>query len=181
MELPLASNPAAPHAVVKAVQEYGRQLFRFIRGRVRTEEEAEDILQDVWYQFSLLPEVDELESASGWLYRVARNKIVDSFRKKKPEPLPDEPESLLAAVLDAGSGPEAELFRQAFWEEMNAALAELPVAQAEVFVQNELEGKTLQQIADETGAPLKTIISRKGYAVKHLRRRLAALYEDLNA
>ena len=190
MELSVAAPPLAQpadNALVRAVKDYGRALFRFIRGRVKTEEEAEDILQDVWYQFALLPEADELESASGWLYRVARNKIVDSFRKKRPERLLDaepgqEPEGLmLAALLSNDGSPEAEFFSQAFWQEMNAALAELPPAQSEVFVKNELEGLTLQQIADEGGIPLKTVISRKGYAVKHLRRRLADLYEDLNS
>jgi len=178
MDFPVAVS-SSPN-VVQAVAEYGRQLFRFIRGRVRSTEEAEDILQEVWYQFALLPAAEELESASGWLYRVARNKIIDNFRKKRPELLPDEPDSILALVLSDDGSPEAELFRNAFWDELQAALDELPPAQADVFVQNELEGKTMQQIADETGTPLKTIISRKGYAVKHLRVRLAALYQDLN-
>ena len=178
MDFPVAVS-SSPN-VVQAVAEYGRQLFRFIRGRVRSTEEAEDILQEVWYQFALLPDVEELESASGWLYKVARNKIIDNFRKKRPEPLPEDADHLLTSLLADDGSPEAELFRAAFWEELQTALAEMPPAQAHVFVENELEGKTLQQIADESGAPLKTIISRKGYAVKHLRTRLANLYQDLS-
>jgi RNA polymerase sigma factor (sigma-70 family) len=177
MDLPLATSSS--NTVVQAVADYGRQLFRFIRGKVKTDEEAEDILQDVWVQFALLPEVDELESASGWLYRVAKNKIVDSFRKKRPDRLPNEPEHLLDSLLSTEAGPEAEFFRKAMWEEIQAALADLPPNQAEVFVQNEIDGKTLQQIADDLGTPLKTIISRKGYAVKFLRNRLAYLYDEL--
>lgn len=176
----------AEQSVIQAVRTYGKQLFRFIRGRVPTDEDAEDILQDVWYQLSNQPEVEAIESISGWLYRVARNRITDVFRKKKPEALEDfgyeneEGEWLLKDILLADNfSPEDEHIRQLFWEALMAALDELPEKQREVFILNELEDNTLQQIADLKGENLKTIISRKGYAVKHLRSRLENLYQDL--
>lgn len=175
----------AEQSVIQAVRTYGKQLFSFIRGRVPTDEDAEDILQDVWYQLSNQPEVEAIESVSGWLYRVARNRITDVFRKKKPEALEDfgyeneDGEWLLKDILLADEfSPEDENLRQLFWEELMAALDELPEKQREVFILNELEDWTLQQIADEKGENLKTIISRKGYAVKHLRSRLENLYQD---
>jgi len=172
--------------IIQAIGAYGKQLFNFIRRRVRTDEDAEDILQDVWYQFSNQPEVEAIESVSGWLYRVARNKITDSFRKKRDEHLEDYahgdedgsfqlPEILLAD----DNTPETEHLRQLFWEELFAALDELPKEQRDVFILNELEDMTLQQIADKQQENLKTIISRKGYAVRHLRTRLENLYNDI--
>lgn len=176
----------AEQRVIQAVRTYGKQLFSFIRGRVPTDEDAEDILQDVWYQLSNQPEVEAIESVSGWLYRVARNRITDLFRKKKPEALEDygyeneEGEWLLKDILLADDfSPEDEHIRQLFWEALMAALDELPEKQREVFILNELEDKTLQEIADERGENIKTIISRKGYAVKHLRSRLENLYQEL--
>jgi RNA polymerase sigma factor (sigma-70 family) len=176
----------AEQRVIQAVRTYGKQLFSFIRGRVPTDEDAEDILQDVWYQLSNQPEVEAIESVSGWLFRVARNRITDLFRKKKPEALEDfgyeneEGEWLLKEILLADDfNPEAEDIRQIFWEELMAALEELPEKQREVFILNELEDRTLQEIADSKGENLKTIISRKGYAVKHLRSRLENLYQEL--
>lgn len=176
----------AEQRVIQAVRTYGKQLFSFIRGRVPTDEDAEDILQDVWYQLSNQPEIEAIESVSGWLYRVARNKITDLFRKKKPEALEDygyeneEGEWLLKDILLADDfSPEDEHIRQLFWEELMAALDELPEKQREVFIMNELEDMTLQQIADLNGENIKTIISRKGYAVKHLRNKLENLYQEL--
>jgi len=172
--------------VVETVKEYGKKLFGFIRGRVKTDEEAEDILQDVWVQLSSAVNMDEIEQMSGWLYRVARNKIIDRRRKKSPESLEDmlfedeEGEFDFADFLLADDAtPESEYIKGIFWRELCNAMEELPENQRQVFIMNELEDKTLQQIADETGENLKTIISRKGYAVKHLRRRLENLYNEL--
>ncbi|MBK7869939.1 MAG: RNA polymerase sigma factor [Saprospiraceae bacterium] len=176
----------AEQNVIQAVSTYGKQLFGFIRGRVPTDEDAEDILQDVWVQLSNQPEVEAIESVSAWLYRVARNRITDWFRKKKPESLEDygyedeDGEWNIAEVLLMDSvTPEDEHLRELFWEALFAALDELPEKQSEVFILNELEQMTLQEIADAKGENLKTIISRKGYAVKHLRKRLEDLYKDL--
>lgn len=172
--------------VVHAVKEYGKRLFGFIRGRVKSDEDAEDILQDVWYQLSNVVNVDEIEQMSGWLFQVARNKIIDRYRKKTPDSLEDlsyeddEGEFNVMDILLADNGnPETEYIREVFWRELFAALEELPENQRQVFVWNELEDLTLQEIADKTGENLKTIISRKGYAMKHLRKRLETLYNDL--
>ncbi len=171
--------------IIDAVNEYGSRLLGFIRGRVSNEEDAEDILQEVWYQFSSLKEVEALESVSGWLYRVARNKITDRFRKKGAESLEDlviesdEGEFDLKEILLADAkSPEEEFMKKMFWDEFLAALEDMPAKQKSVFVLNELEDKTLQEIADLQGEKLKTVISRKGYAVKFLRGRLSDLYNE---
>ncbi len=171
--------------IVTAVKSYGKRLLGFIRNRVKSDEDAEDILQDVWYQLSNVVNLGEIEQISGWLYRVARNKITDSYRKKTVESLEelgyeDEDgewnfkELLLADPAD----PAMEQLREVFWEELMSALDDLPEKQRQVFIWNEIEDLTLQEIADKSGENLKTIISRKGYAVKHLRKRLENLYND---
>lgn len=172
--------------IVQAVKEYGKKLFGFIRGKVNTDEDAEDILQDVWYQFSNTSTTETIEQVSGWLFAVARNKITDKYRKKTPELIDDysfEGEdgelNFTDILLADGNNPETEHIRNIFWEELFIALDELPQNQRDVFVLNELEDKTLQQIANENGENLKTIISRKRYAVLHLRKRLLHLYNDL--
>lgn len=171
------------------VKNYGSQLLRFVKGKVKKTEDAEDILQEVWYQFSRLTTMDELENAGAWLYSVTRNKITDSYRKKKSESLDDliagddDSESTLPIrqflLADDANNPELKLFKDIFWDELMKALEELPDKQRRVFVLNELEEKTLQEIAVLENENLKTIISRKGYAVKHLRVRLRSLYEEL--
>lgn len=170
-----------------AIKQYGQRLLGFIRGKVKTLEDAEDVLQDVWFQFSNLANVDEIESLSGWLYSVARNRITDFYRKKKTASLEDmsyEDEDGQITIkdillLDTGDNPDLILFKELFWKELNKALAELPENQRLVFVENEIEDKTLQQIASEQGENLKTIISRKTYAVKYLRQQLEPLYKEL--
>lgn len=171
--------------IVKTITDYGKGLFSFIRGRVKTEEDAEDILQDVWYQLSNVVDIDDIEQMSGWLFRVAKNKIIDKYRKKSPEALEDleyENEDggfdFNDILLADDDDPESVYLKDLFWQELFIALDELPEAQRRVFVWNELEDKTLQQIADDTGDNLKTIISRKGYAVKYLRQRLETFYND---
>lgn len=169
--------------VLSTVKQYGGKLLGFIRGQVRNEEDAEDLLQEVWYQLSKVVNLDEIESISGWLFQVARNKITDSYRKKKEEPLAmyEDDDSRIRQVLMAEpQSPEDQFFRDLFWEELMQALEELPEKQRQVFIWNELEDQTLQEIADKTGENLKTIISRKRYAVQHLRKRLDTLYHELN-
>lgn len=175
------------NTVSQAFNKLGKQLFAFIRDKVKIVEDAEDILQEVWYQFSNLSNIDQVENASAWLYTVSRNKITDFYRKKKTENLEDftyEDEegdfSIKEALLiDDTNNPELTLFKDLFWEELMKALDELPDNQRLVFIENEMEDKTLQKIADETGENLKTIISRKGYAMKHLKKRLLPLYNEL--
>jgi RNA polymerase sigma factor (sigma-70 family) len=171
--------------IIRAVADYGKRLFGFIRGRVHTDEDAEDILQDVWYQLSNQPEVDAIEQISGWLYRVARNKITDKYRKQKDELLEDlsyEDEdgeiSFKEILLAESDTPEDESLKKLFWDQLFLALEELPENQRYVFIQNELEERTFQELAEETGENIKTLISRKGYAVKHLRSRLQNLYQE---
>ena len=173
--------------IITAVKEYGNRLFRFIRGRVSTNEDAEDILQDVWQQLSDVVAVEEIEQLNGWLHRVARNKITDRQRKKKPELIDDytyenedgEFNFTDFLLADSSANPETEYINELFWQELFTALDELPQTQRNVFVWNEMEDLTLQEIADKTGENLKTVISRKGYAVKHLRKRLQNLYNEL--
>lgn len=172
--------PMAQQNVLYAVQNYGKRLFGFIRSRVKTDEDAEDILQDVWYQLSSIIDSEPIEQLSSWLYRVSKNRIVDKRRKHKPLSLEDFafededgelifPEALLE---DYSISPEVEFQNADFREAFLSALSELPERQREVFVLNELEDITLQEIADKTGESIKTIISRKRYAVAQLRKRL---------
>ncbi|WP_020604638.1 RNA polymerase sigma factor [Spirosoma spitsbergense] len=173
--------------IIETVREYGNRLSRFIRGRVKTDEDAEDILQDVWYQLSNVVDLEGIESISGWLFQVARNRITDTYRKKKEESFtdltPDDEAdgfSIRDLLLADAETPDDQFFKDLFWEELMRALDELPDNQRTVFVQNELEEVTLQEIADQTGENLKTIISRKRYAVQHLRKRLKSLYDELD-
>ncbi|MCX2573611.1 RNA polymerase sigma factor [Pedobacter sandarakinus] len=171
--------------IIATVAHYGKRLFGFIRGRVSTDEDAEDILQDVWYQLSNQPEANAIEQISGWLYRVARNKITDRYRKQKEALLDDfayEDEeggiNFKEILLAETFSPEDEGLKKIFWDQLFLALNELPENQRYVFIQNELEERTFQELANETGENIKTLISRKGYAVKHLRSRLQNLYQE---
>ncbi len=169
------------------IKRYGNQLFGFIKSRVGLVEDAEDILQDVWYQYSNLANPEEILSVSGWLYRVAKNRITDRSRKQKNVLLDDlvyegeEGELTLKEVLLTNDPHDIELFmfKEEFWNTLQNALEELPENQRRVFILNELEDKTMQEIADKDGVPIKTIISRKGYAVKYLRKKLDHLYQDI--
>ena len=174
-------------SIIETVKQYGSRLSRFIRGQVRSDEDAEDILQDVWYQLSKVVDLDGIDSMSGWLFQVARNKITDSYRRKKEDALSDliiDDEdgdfSFREILLADAETPDDQFFKDLFWEELMRALDELPENQRSVFVQNELEDRTLQEIAAQTGENLKTIISRKRYAVQHLRKRLKTLYDELD-
>ena len=127
-----------------------------------------------------------IEQVGAWLYRVARNRIVDRFRKKKPEPLGDVrrgegDEALLLEDLlpSPDAGPEAVYTRTVLLEELDAALEELPEEQRDVFMAHEMDGRSFKQLADETGLSINTLLSRKRYAILHLRRRLKAIYKEL--
>ena len=163
-----------------------KRLFGFIKQRVGSTEDAEDILQDVFYQFAGNPE--PIEQASAWLFKVARNRITDSYRKHKL-PLADDVLSPSSSdedgfdwkkmLLPADSNPESEYLRSLFWEELQHALDELPAEQRAVFIQTEIEGISFKDIAVQTGEPVATLISRKRYAVLHLRERLRVLKDEL--
>ena len=172
--------------IIRAVRDYGKRLFYFIRGRVDTDEDAQDILQDVWYQFSNIMNSEPVEQTSAWLYRVARNRIIDKYRRQETDSLEEMftdseesefnfPEILLAA----DANPEIELLRNLFWEQLFAALDELPEEQKQVFVLNELEDVPFNEISERTGEKINTLISRKRYAVLHLRKRLQQLRKDI--
>lgn len=175
--------------IAQTVKNYGGKLLSFIRPKVNNTEDAEDILQEVWYQFSNLTNISEILNVGAWLYQVSRNKITDSYRKKKTENLEDfvyEDEDGSFSIkdillLDDSENPELLAFREEVWKELFAALEELPEKQRSAFVENEIEGKKLQEIADAQGENIKTIISRKNYAVKHLRKRMNGLYLDLKS
>ena len=166
-----------------------RKLLNFINTRMPSVEDAEDILQDVFYEFvEVTREAEPLEKAVAWLYRVARNKITDWYRKKKPERLEnrvvhdneeDEPLMLADIVSSFDRPADEQMLLKAVSEELTDALELLPEKQKEVFVMHELEGLSLKQIAEITQVPLKTVISRKHYAVQFLREHLRELYNEL--
>ncbi len=176
------------NSISNVLQEFGEKLFGFVRKKVKSTEDAEDILQEVWFQLSNLDDVAELDNVSAWLYEVARNKITDKSRKKTNLSLEDygyesedgEFNFKEILLLDDSNNPDLAFFKEMFWKEFQLALDELPPNQREVFVLNEIEDLTLQQIADQKGENLKTIISRKGYALKHLRNKLDYLYKELS-
>jgi len=183
MSLSMAKAP--DNTISRIIQTYNQRLFNFIRSRVPNQDDAEDILQDVWYQLSRVMDIDTIEQMSGWLFRVARNKVTDNYRKQRPEFLEDfSYENEDGAVvfwdimLEDHSDPEMENLKELFWEELMEALDELPGNQREVFIWNELEDQTFQEISERTGVNIKTLISRKRYAVKHLRKRLQGLYRE---
>ena len=187
MNIPLTMNVNNKMTVGETVKKYSQQLFSFIKGKTKTAEDAEDILQEVWYQLSRIANFEDLENVSAWLYSVSRNKITDLYRKKKTDNLEDysyenedgEFEIKDILLLDDSQSPELILFKDLFWKELMEALDELPENQRQVFIENEMEDKTLQQIANEQGENIKTIISRKGYASKYLRKKLQPLYNDI--
>ena len=165
------------------VRERSR-LGNFIRKRVGNPTEAEDILQDVFFEFVeeyRLPE--SIEQASAWLFKVARNRIIDRFRKKKEVALSetgDEDEYWLDLALPSpDAGPEAEYARSVLLDALRMALDELPAAQREVFVEHELEGKSFREMSARYGVALSTLLSRKHAAVLHLRERLQTVYDEL--
>ena len=144
-----------PYSITNTVRQFGKKLYSFIRKKVNSNEDAEDILQDVWYQFSNLSNINELENVSAWLYRVARNKVTDKYRKKTTDLLDDygyedeegEMNFKEILLLDDSNDPDLAYFKELFWEALMNALDELPQNQKEVFLLNEMEDLTLQEIA----------------------------------
>jgi len=174
--------------ISEVVNREQSRLRNFIRRRVPDPRDAEDILQDVFYE---LVEANRLlmpiEHLTGWLFRVARNRITDLFRKKRPESFSetaaasdddDEPLQFEDLLPSPDAGPEALYARSVLLEELELAVAELPPDQREVFVGHELEGRSFRQMAAETGVSVNTLLSRKRYAVLHLRERLQTIYDE---
>ncbi len=167
------------------------KLLGFIRSRVSTVEEAEDILQDVFYQFiEGFNSIQSLDRVTSWLYSVARNKIIDRYRRDASRPQrtdfellsgndDDAPLTLQEILPDLDNTPEATLLREAIWDEITEALTELPDDQREIFILNELEDKSFREIAEGTGVSINTLLSRKRYAIMALRKRLQNFYDDV--
>jgi RNA polymerase sigma factor (sigma-70 family) len=173
--------------ISEVVAEERSRLRNFVRRRVPDPSDVEDIVQEVFYE---LVEANRLlmpiEHVSGWLFRIARNRITDLFRKRKPQAFSD------AAVVDddgellriedllpsPDAGPEAVYFRNVLLDELESALEELPDQQREVFVAHELEGRSFKELSLETGVSVNTLLSRKRYAVLHLRERLRSIHDE---
>jgi RNA polymerase sigma factor (sigma-70 family) len=173
--------------ISKIIAEERCRLRNFIRKRVPFEADVEDLLQEVFFELVranrlLMP----VEYVTGWLYSVARNRITDLFRKKKPvsftdAAFEDEEGELLGLeelLISSDAGPEEELLRKMLLDELESALAELPEEQREVFVAQEIEGRGFKELAAETGINVNTLLARKRYAVLHLRERLQNIHDE---
>lgn len=173
--------------ISEVMAQQGSRLRNFIRRRVPNDADVEDLLQEVFYE---LVEANRLlmpiEYVTGWLFQVARNRITDLFRKKKPENFSDaavlNEEGELFGIEDflpsADEGPEAAYVRSLLLEELRKALAELPDEQRRVFVAHEVEGRSFKELSEESGVSVNTLLSRKRYAVQHLRKRLQSIHDE---
>ncbi|WP_028228879.1 RNA polymerase sigma factor [Paraburkholderia ferrariae] len=185
MEPPLTPTQPSPQdrEIATAVARERPRLRNFIRRRVIDQDEAEDILQDVFEELVeayRLP--DSIEQVGAWLFRVAKNRIVDRFRKRREEPLPETAETgddyrLDLELPSADAGPEAAYARTALLDALRAALDELPANQREIFIAHELDGQSFKAMAEATGTGINTLLARKRYAVLHLRERLQPVYD----
>jgi RNA polymerase sigma factor (sigma-70 family) len=173
--------------ISEVVERQRPRLLNYVRQRVADPNDVEDILQDVFFELvEAYRLMKPIEIAGAWLFQVARNRIIDAFRKKRPQPFADltavseEDESLSIEELlqSPDAGPEAAYARSVLIEELEAALDELPEEQRAVFIANEIEGRSFKQLANETDVSINTLLARKRYAVLHLRRRLQAVYEE---
>ena len=180
-------NEPRRNDVTGVIGRIGERLMRFIRARVPSEADAEDISQDVWQKFVTAFDEGQIEEVGAWLYTVARNRIVDQYRKPRMASLDalaaetesaDESFDLASLYLPDERTPETEYLKNLFWEQLHAALAELPPEQREVFVWHELEGLSFREIAALTGENLNTLLSRKRYAMQSLRQRLDSLHDE---
>jgi RNA polymerase sigma factor (sigma-70 family) len=174
--------------ISEAINRDHARLRNFIRSRVADQDDAEDILQDVFYELvEAYRMMKPIEQVTAWLYRVARNRIIDRFRRKNREAqrgervtLTEDGETLMASDLlpSPDTGPEAAYARSVLLEEFDEALDELPEEQREVFIAQELMGYSFKELAAQSGVSVNTLLSRKHYAVVHLRERLRAIYDE---
>ena len=184
---PMAAYMDQDRRISEVVEREQSRLRRFIRRRVPDPRDVDDVLQDVFYGLveanRLLMPIDHV---TGWLFRVARNRITDLFRKKTPASFSeaavvgedDERLRIEELLPSPDAGPEALYAREVLLDELDRALDELPAEQREVFVAHELEGRSFKEMAAETGASVNTLLSRKRYAVRHLRERLQETYDE---
>jgi RNA polymerase sigma factor (sigma-70 family) len=185
--LSASQNGGAPDAL----ERYGARLAKFIRRRVPDRFDAEDILQDVLYEFVESGDTTHsIDQVGAWLFRVARSRIVDFFRKKKPERFAElrtdgNAEGGASSIEDLlpspDAGPDAFYARGVLMRELADAIDDLPDEQRHVFIAHEIEGRSFKELAAETGVSVNTLLSRKHYAVISLRRRLEAIYEEFKA
>lgn len=186
LTIPTAMSTERNNNITNVIKTMSRHLLGFIKKRVASPEDAEDILQEVFYQFA--GNAETITQATSWLFTVANNKITDSYRKKKL-PLADDIFTSSATdedsfdwkevLLQSDANSETEYLRSIFWEELQLALDELPAEQREVFIEHEMNGMAFKDIEAKTGVSVATLISRKRYAVLHLRERLRVLKEEL--
>ena len=184
--IPTTMSAAAKRNITGVFRDYGQRLFSFIRSRVQSTEDAEDIIQDVWAQFTAVIDSQPIEQTGAWLFKVARNKITDKQRKVQPSSLDEVTKEtadgevfMKDLLLSPGTDPETEHLKSVFWEQLFAALEELPEPQRQVFTWHELEDLSFEEIAERTGEKINTLISRKRYAVLHLRERLQIIYNEI--
>ncbi|WP_205194664.1 sigma-70 family RNA polymerase sigma factor [Burkholderia sp. Ax-1719] len=192
MEPPPTSQPMTDRdsEITATVVRERTRLVNFIRRRIRDQDDAEDILQDVFHEFVQAYRLPApIEQASAWLFRAARNRIVDRFRKKKEQPLAEFAETgddadseyrLDLALPSHDAGPEAVYARSLLLKALQEALDELPTEQRDVFIAHELEGRSFKDLAAQSGVALNTLLARKRYAVLHLRARLQPVYDELD-
>ena len=174
--------------ISEAIERDRNRLRNFIRKRVADRDDAEDVLQDVFYELvEAYRMMRPVEQVTAWLFRVARNRITDLFRRKKREALRNEPTTILEdgeplqleeLLPSPDAGPDAAYARSLLLEELDAALGELPEEQREVFIAHELMGYSFKELAAQTGVSVNTLLSRKHYAVLHLRGRLQAIHSE---
>lgn len=172
------------------LKEKGK-LLGFIRNRVSSLEEAEDILQDVFYQFIAgYDTIESFDRVTSWLFSVARNKIIDRYRKESSRPQKagftsvsgfedDSPLTLQDILPDFGNSPDEVLLRESMWDAIMDAVEELPADQRDIFIQNELEEKSFRELSETTGISINTLLSRKRYAILALRKKLQRWYDEL--
>jgi RNA polymerase sigma factor (sigma-70 family) len=182
----------ASNSVAQTFTEYRERLLKFIHSRVRALEDAEDILSDVFYNFARVNEIaNPVEQTAAWLYRAARNRIIDHYKKKKDIPFSafidedggddnDDISDFIDILSADENTPETEMLRSLVWDAIKNALNELPSSQRDIFIQTEFEGLPVKEIAEKTGVPVNTLLSRKHYAVKFLREKLREIYADLS-
>ncbi|MBO5062255.1 MAG: RNA polymerase sigma factor [Prevotella sp.] len=169
--------------IAEAFTIHSKRLFYFILGRVRTADDAKDILQEIFLRLIVNSRENDISQVSAWLYRTARNHIIDRKRKHDEmtfsDLLEDEAEELTDLLMDNGCSQNKDMVRRIVWEQLYEALEELPKEQQQAFIETELKGLSYREMSEKTGISIKTLLSRKHYAVMHLRSRLRDIYNDL--